>query len=178
MYIVNSEEIKDDFIVLDKKDVPVTGLVENDFTWVLYNPNKTEVANISGGISVTIEEVDNGLYRVSFTPNLLGNWTLIIYHTTYFPFGKANSYIAVESLGGISSEIEDMIRRTLGLSQENLRTFDEQYDGRLNLIGTRVKIYPSATDVDNDTNAIAEYQMTATWDKKRRLTGYKYKRIV
>lgn len=176
MYIIKDEEFIDDFVVLDDDNIPVTGLIQSNFTEKLFDPSDTEVANISGGVPVTIVEVGNGVYRASFTPTEFGNWFLVVYNSTYFPFGKGGSFIAVESLGGVSTEIEDMIRRILGLSQENLRTFEEQYDNKLNLISTKIKIYPSATDVDNDTNATAEYLMTATWDRKRRLTGYKYKR--
>lgn len=83
----------DDFVVLDESDDPVTGLTT--FTKILYDPDKNEV---SGSITITIEELGDGLYRASFTPNKLGSWTLIIYNEDYFPWGKGNDYICVNNL--------------------------------------------------------------------------------
>ena len=180
MYIVNNELFTEDMAVINKAGNPVTGLLQEDFDIILYNPNNEQVANISGGIEVTLEEIGEGLYRVAFTPNEFGNWTLLIYNTTHFPFGKAGSYIAVESLRGVTQEIEDMIKRILGLSQENYRIFNPTYIIKAQqscMTSATIKTYPTAIDVENDTNVIAEYKVTATFDNKAQMTNYKVKKV-
>jgi len=173
IYIEKDKLNTDDFIVLDEDDNPVTGLVLGDFTVKLYNPSKTE---ITSGIS--LDEIENGLYRIKFTPDTLGQWELAVYHTTYFPFGKGQNYKCVENLGGISPETEELIKRVLGLSQENYRIFNPKYDRKNNLIYSIIKIYPTAADVDADTNAIAVYQMDASFNMKSNLMDkYQVKKI-
>jgi len=163
----------DEFIVLDSSDNPVTGLVDGDFTRKLFDPDDDEVANISAGVPVSIEEVGSGVYRVSFVPNKIGNWVLIVYNLTHFPWGKGNSYECVEY---VADEIGNMLQRILGLSQENYRVINPQYDRLQNLTKGTIKIYPTALDCENDTNPIAVYEITATYDKQK-MTGYKTKRI-
>ena len=177
-YIEKDKKIIDSFQILDKHSMPVIGLAQSDFTIKLYNPFYNNVANISAGVVVTITELAEGFYRVSFIPDTLGIWNLIIINATYIPSGIGDDYYCVESLGGgITEQIKNMIKRTLGLSQENYRIFNQRYDKYTNLIASTIKIYPNASDCENDTNPIATYQMSAIWDNKRRLTGYKTKRI-
>ena len=164
----------DEFVVLDENDNPVTGLIDSNFTKNLYNPDNNEVANISGGTSVAITEMGDGIYKVSFTPNKLGDWFLIVYNSTYFPWGKGNGYRCVEYL---TNNVIELLRRILGLSQENYRIFSPVYDARSNLLSGLVKIYPSASDVDTDTNSIARYQITATYNSKNEMNSYKVKKL-
>ncbi len=86
--IINTA-IVDDFTVLDLSGVRKAGITLTDFTKKLYNPSGTEV---SGTIAVTITELELGNYRVSFTPNVIGIWKLVIIHDIYFPQGKENDY--------------------------------------------------------------------------------------
>ena len=182
MYIEKDTIAYDEFVVLDEDNNPITGLISSNFTTKLYDPNKNEVSNISAGITVTIEELGDGSYRVSFTPDTLGAWILIVYNDTYFPFGKGNNYVCVESLGGdggagLPQQYKDMIKRILGLSQENYRLFNPQFDRNNNLIAGTIKIYSSANDVDTDTNPLAEYEITAAFNLRTNLmTTYKVKK--
>jgi hypothetical protein len=106
IYIEKDNINIDDLIVLDENDNPVSGLIKANFTIKLYNPNGDEVADDE--MSISFEEIGDGVYRVGFTPDELGNWSLLIYHITYFPFGKGENYNCVDSLGGgISVEIEN-----------------------------------------------------------------------
>lgn len=171
LYIEKDKLTTDDFHVLDENNNPVTGLTIGDLTVELYNPDGDEVANTSGGTLVEIDEVGNGFYKISFTPTTLGNWVLVVYHSTHFPYGKGENYNCLELIAGQNTK--DLIERILGLSQENYRVFNQRYDNKHNMVEAIIKIYPSANDCDNDTNAIAEYQMQSTWNKKNELTGYK-----
>lgn len=176
IYIEINKQYSDSFMVVDKKDDPVTGLTQSNFTVKLFNPSKQQVANISTGVSVDIEEVGNGLYRVSFIPETLGNWDLIIYNATYFPYGKGENYICVNSLAG--DVTKDLVERVLGLCQDNYKITDQDYDKNNNMTGAIIKIYPSATDLENDTNLKYQYEMTAVFNNKNHLTGYTFKRVL
>ncbi len=72
--------------------------------------------------------------------------------------------------------LSDKIDRILGLCQENYRLINPIYDKRLNLIGGTIKIYPTAVDCENDTNATAEYGITATFNRQNHMTSYKVKK--
>lgn len=173
IYIEKDKLNIDDFIVYDEDDNPITGLELSDFVISLFDPDKLEI--VSG---IYIDEVEDGLYRISFTPNKLGNWSLIIYNSTYFPYGKGQNYRCVDSLGGITPETDEIIRRILGLSQENYRIINPQYDTRSNLIGGIIKIYPTAADVETDTNSIASYEIIAEFKAQNHLmSSYKVKKL-
>jgi len=64
----------------------------------------------------------------------------------------------------------DKIKYILGLSQENYRIFSPAYDSNDLLTSGTVKIYSTATDCNNDTNALATYTITATYSGTNMLT--------
>lgn len=74
------------------------------------------------------------------------------------------------------SGLSGTINRILGLAQENYRLFDISYDTGSRLISLTIKIYPTANDCDNDTNAIAEYHLTASYQNGD-LSDYKVTKI-
>jgi hypothetical protein len=80
-----NKEVIEDFSVISSVGSPVTGLVDGDFSKLLYNPDGSEVSNT---IITTIEELGNGDYRAIFTPNIIGTWYLKLIHDIYFPHGK------------------------------------------------------------------------------------------
>lgn len=170
IYIEKDKLNIDDFIVLDESDSPVIGLIKSNFIIKLFNPDGDEVADTE--INIGFLEIGNGIYRLTFIPVDLGNYSLLIYNNTYFPFGKGESYNCIENVG-ISNELKAEIKRTLGLVQENYRIFNPSYDKNNNMLNGIIKIYPTANDCENNTNEIAEYQITATYDVKNRMTGYK-----
>jgi hypothetical protein len=96
----------DEFIVVDGSGNGVVGLTNTDFTKVLYNPTGTEV---SATVIPIVSELGNGLYRVSFTPNAVGNWAIKITEATYVPTGYVENYVCQE--GGVLSadEIADSV---------------------------------------------------------------------
>lgn len=84
-----NEKIYDNFSVTDNDDSLVPGLKQSDFRYHIFNPTNQELSSV---ITVTINELGFGHYRVNFLPNEIGNWYLIIYHDIFFPWGKAASY--------------------------------------------------------------------------------------
>lgn len=106
--------VKDDFVVTDSAGNLITGIPPSAFTKKLYNPSGTEV---SGTITVTITELGLGNYRASFTPNVIGDWLLVIAHATYFSYGKRENYLISETLFDdipTVSEIDTQLSSTHG----------------------------------------------------------------
>jgi len=153
----------DNFLVVDSSNNPITGLVTGDFTIKLYNPSNTEV---SSSITVTVTELGSGLYRSSFTPNVKGNWLLVLYHATYFAEGKSNDYECVDALF-------DDVQLILGLVQQNFRITSPAYDANHLLTSATIKIYANAINCNADTNPIATYSILATYNSDKEATSYK-----
>jgi hypothetical protein len=112
----------DDFVVLDSTQAAVTGLVQGNFTVSLWNPSGSEV---SGSIPVTITEVGEGGYEVTFTPNVAGVWLLKIAHATHFSYGKWQNYvISTSTTTGVELVdhfvvLDSSLAPVTGLSQGN-----------------------------------------------------------
>ena len=70
-------------------------------------------------------------------------------------------------------DVDTVLERVLGLVQENMRITNHNYDSNNNLIGSTIHIYPTKSDAENQTNPIAEYEMTASYDAQNRLTDYR-----
>ncbi len=67
--------------------------------------------------------------------------------------------------------VEEPLRRILGLVQENFRLCDLVYTNG-QLTAGKIKIYANASDCQNDTNPIAEYQINAQYDAQGNLISY------
>ena len=78
-------------------------------------------------------------------------------------------------LGDGTASISDMsldIQRVLGLSQENYRVTGQTYDANDNLISGIITLYPSASDLNSNTNVSATYVISASYDTSNRLIAY------
>ena len=87
MQIVN-EPTNEDFTVVNSSLVLVTEIPLIEFTYNIYNPAGTEV---SLTCPVIFSELSNGNYRTTFTPDVIGDWYLVVYHSVYFPWGKTSN---------------------------------------------------------------------------------------
>lgn len=75
----------------------------------------------------------------------------------------------------LNFHFEDGFNRILGMMQENYRLFDIVYfSGQLQ--SATIRIYPTAADVDANTNHIAEYLVSATYINGD-LSDYKVRKI-
>jgi len=72
--------------------------------------------------------------------------------------------------------VPQYLDRLLGLLQENFRITNPVFDANNNMTSCTLKIYPTATDCENDTNAIATYTVTATYSGNN-LASYKVKKV-
>lgn len=68
--------------------------------------------------------------------------------------------------------IDVIVRRIIGLSQENYKLFGTTYTNGL-LTSGAIKIYPTASDLNSDTNALAQYSIAATYNADNTLATYK-----
>lgn len=69
------------FRVTDSSGAAVTGLVNGDFTKLLYKDG------VADGTTVTVTEIANGQYKATYTPATVGYWVLIVTNATYNPAG-------------------------------------------------------------------------------------------
>lgn len=79
----------------------------------------------------------------------------------------------LESLNTEMDEVKSMVARTLGLSQENVRITDQNYDLNNNLVGSTITLYENAADVEAEVNPIATYILTASYNSDNRLVDYR-----
>jgi len=164
------EEIKEEFSVLDISNILVSGIPLSEFNTHLFNPSDNEVSDTS---SISFIELGHGHYRVSFTPNQVGNWMLIVYHPTYFPWGKSNT---IQVFANDFDSIAIMLQKVLGLVQENFSVDQTTYDSNNNLTSSRVRIYNDNTSVGTSTNVLETYLMSATFNGMQ-MTSYKMEKI-
>lgn len=156
--------------VTDKTGAGKPGLT---VTYNIYN-SATDASIASG----TLTDVGGGIYKKNFIFDTLGQYR-IIYNT---PLSYENGFETIMVVNQPAEQGEqdlqtDLLKRILGLSQENYRIIDPTYDNRMNLISGTMRIYESAVDCENDENPIAEYEIDADFDKRNHMTAYKVKKI-
>lgn len=71
----------------------------------------------------------------------------------------------------------DELRHTLGLVQQNFRILNPVHellpDNTWRMTSCTIRIYPTATDANNNTNPLKTYTMTATYDAQSTMDSYK-----
>jgi len=68
------------------------------------------------------------------------------------------------------TEQNEILKRILGLNQENFRIFNPIYDDKHNLLTSTIKIYPTKADCIADTNVMATYNVIATYENENMKT--------
>jgi len=164
------EEVKEEFSVLDVSNNLVSGISLDEFNAHLFNPSDNEVYDST---SVSFIELGHGHYRVLFTPNQVGNWMMIVYHGTHFPWGKSNT---IQVFSNDFDSIALMLQKVLGLVQENFSVDMTIYDENNNLTASRVRIYNNNTSVGTNNNVLETYLMTAEYSGLQ-MTSYKMEKI-
>jgi len=147
----------EDFTVVDSSANLVIGIDTSTFTHNIFDPTGAEV---SSSVPVTFVELGFGHYRSNFRPNIAGIWYLVVYHHTYFPWGKSGS---IQVFGNDFDSIATLLQRVLGLVQENFCIDQTVYDDNNCMISGRIRIYDSAISVGTDIGVIAIYRIEADW---------------
>lgn len=147
--------------------VPATGLSPTIDVWT------------SGGTQVvtaaSMTEVNGGFYYYDFAS----------YDETEDYFIRADAggslaatdrYIAgTNEVGQVTSQLtlqDTNLELILGLVQSNFRMTGQVYDSNGNLTDATITIYPTAADVALETNAIASYTVSATYDGNGKPNNY------
>jgi hypothetical protein len=125
---------------------------ETTFTSVLWKDGVESV------VSVSISEIaSSGEYKVSFTPDTVGVWSIQVFVNYNKDWWGADIYA--------------MVRRLLGLSHENIFIDETQYDADGQLVTARVRLFDSKTNCDaatdggtETTGLIATYSLQTNWE--------------
>lgn len=165
--------INDDFSVVDAQNVLQANIDSTAFIVHLFDPDGNEVSTT---IPVTITNLGYGHYRANFIANSVGLWMLIVYHNTYFPWGKSDD---IQVFANDFDSISTLLTRVLGLTQENFAIDDTIYDSNNNLTQSRIRIYNDASNVGSENGVIATYRMTALYDPNNvnNMTAYTMKKL-
>jgi len=158
----------EDFTVVDHEHNLISGLDSTSFVSYIYSPTDAEV---SGSSNLSITELGNGHYRLKFIPNTVGLWYINIYHSIYFPWGKADS---VQVFSNDFDTITILLERVLGMVQENFFIDNTIYNTQHMLTESRIRLYSNAGSVGTGSNVIATYTMLAEYDTSGiEMTSYK-----
>jgi hypothetical protein len=144
------------------------------------------LGNGKTGLSVTYKIYKSSDNSLITTSSLIdsGNG---IYKGTYTFINIDHYYIVYETPNGYTDEIEainvildlakeNTLLRVLGLSDENKRITNTVHDNYGNITGATIKIYPTATDFENDTNTLATYIYSATYNSSHLMVTMGIKR--
>jgi len=156
-------------IVLTDKD---GDFVIDTGTVVTYEVRKSSDNSLFDSGSMTIE---GNVFKAGVLFDTLGQYRVLFVTPDKFENGLQQIEV-VEEITDDLSGIITKLNRLLGLSQENYRIFTPTYDGKNNLTSGTIKIYPTAGDVDANTNALAEYQISANYSGIK-MIGYRVKRV-
>jgi hypothetical protein len=164
-----------------KLELTVTDLLGNYILGLVINYEVIKCSDDSIISSGTMSEIDS-VYTKEITISNVGEYR-IKYIT---PEGYENGFenLIVDDYdnykgsggGGLTVEQDAILRRICGLSQENYRVINPVYTTKNNqpcMTSAVIRIYPTASDCNSDTNKIAEYNIEATFDTQARMTGYK-----
>jgi len=139
-----------ELFVTDNVGDPVTGLTT---TFVIYKASDNSI--ITSG---SLTDKGNGTYQSSYTFTVLGQF-YIIYTTPSEYTNEIETVLVMEDYAK-----DDDLLRNLGLSDENKKISDTVHNSTGNITYAIVRLFPSATDFDNDTNVMATYEYNATYD--------------
>jgi len=71
------------------------------------------------------------------------------------------------------NEVEDKIKRVLGLVQENFKIEEQVYDAKGRLLNARIRIFENAGDMGDNNRAIAVYRVEASYDSNGNCISYR-----
>ena len=146
-----------ELFIIDKDGEPITGL-SNSYT--IYDSSDDSVV-----VSGSLTDQGLGVYTATYVFTVSGQYR-IIYNT---PSGYSDE---IESIIVEESHL-DLLKRILGLSQENYRIFDSVYNANHLLTSATVKTYATASDCNNDLSPIATYSMITEYNVDSEMTAYR-----
>jgi len=147
-------KVSDDSVIVNEQNMSEIGGGFYKFEFSAYDPDLDYAVRCDGGSGLPVNE------RYSYG-------------------GNEGFHDDIAEIQDTLSGIETLIRRILGMSQENYRLFNTTYDvSGQRLAGCTIKLYNNKTDCDNDQNEFATYAMSATYGQNGQLSDYKVTRTV
>jgi len=164
MYKINKNQtLKLEFAVLDNNGKLTTeSPISVDYSIV----NSSTLVEIFSGSM----EVENNIFIANVSFDTVGQY--LVTFTTPSENEDVIETIIVEE----ENAKENTMLRALGLMQENYRIFSPVYvskNGQACMTSATIKTYANASDCNSDTDAIATYTLTATFDNQARMLTYK-----
>jgi hypothetical protein len=152
-------------LVLDSNGDPITSLS------VSYKVIRSSDNTLLDSGSLT--HIADGVYQSSYVFSATGQYRVL--YITPTQYTDDIETILVEAIS--NSDIYDLCKRILGLSQENYRFTNQVYDGEGCLTSGKISIYSSVSDTDNEINPITEYAIVAVYNANKELIDYKVTEI-
>ena len=123
---------------------------------------------VESALSVAVAEIgSSGEYKISFTPDAEGVWSVNVF-IDYNKDWWGAEYVA--SAGDLA-DVYEMVRRLLGLSHENIFIDETEYDADGQLVTARVRLFDSKANCDaatdggtETTGLIATYALQTDWE--------------
>ena len=168
---INNNKIYENFTVVNESNELVSGISPSGFFANLFNPSGSDVTS---QIEVNIIELENGHYRAEFTPNMIGTWYLVVYHSIYFPWGKSDDIQVYQS---DFDKISENLLEILGLVHQNISIDQTGYDKHGNLSSARVRIYSNAGSVGTNNDVIGTYKITSSGSETGKFTTWSQVKI-
>lgn len=130
--------------------------------------------------------IANGLYKYSF-PNYDdsidyvfmadGGISLSSAPEGRYQFGNNEIGQVTNQSDSISAALNSELTIIAGLVQRNQRITNCIYDANGNLLSSILSIYPSATDAQNETNVIKQFELIAIYNISNQLEDYLVKEL-
>lgn len=141
-----------------------------------------EVRKASDNSLVTSGTLTNtgNIYTDSITLTDLGDYYILYFTPNKYENGLENVVVYKSDFNDIQDSLDALavnLIKVLGLVQSNFRLSDFVYDSNNCLTSSKISIYNTADDTDEDLNPIVEYLVTATYDSLQRITDYKVTEI-
>lgn len=126
--------------------------------------------------SGTLTHVGDGVYQGSYLFSNTGQYRILYFAPNLY----LDKIETVNVTDATVISVSDKLDRILGLCQENYRLFESEWDKYNNMTFTKIRIYPSAQDVDDDTNWTAEYEVRSVYGPgkyRNNVVDYRVKRV-
>lgn len=155
--------------------VPKTGLSPTLKIWRVSDAFPVIVAG-------SMSEIGGGFYRYNFSgysPTIdyairCDGGDVLSNSERYSFAGNEGFHDDIYDIQQTVTAIETLVKRILGLSQENYRLFNTSYDiSGMRLVGCTIKLYNNKGDCDADLNHFSRYTMSATYGQDGQLSDYK-----
>jgi len=160
-----------EIFIIDKEGNPKEGL---SIDYVILKSLDNSVID-----SGTMEDIDEGIYKFSYTFNIVGQFRIIYRLPIGYPDGAESIMVIEKEAEQASVDILiDMVTRALGLLGEHKRIFDTEFNARHAMTKCRIRIYPTKIDADNDTNHIAEFLGEAEYNTSNEMLSSKIVKLL